>query len=111
MEVTGCRNDNIKVIQLSVYKEWAKTFITILMKYCENSGNCSDMKPIVQYKERLPSLYTVAEYKHRWLPGRYLTDSPICPIFIAVPLSKLPPPLSCWKNYLMRQYIITVTVP
>jgi aromatic ring-opening dioxygenase catalytic subunit (LigB family) len=77
MKVTGCRNDNIKVIHLSMYKEWAKTFLTILMNYCENSGKCSDMKPLVQYKERLPSLYTGAEYKHHWLPCRYLIDSPI----------------------------------
>lgn len=96
MKVTGCRNDNIKVIRLSVYKEWAKTYPTILMKYCENSGNCSDVKPLVQCKERLPSLYTSAEYKHCWLPGRYIIDSPICPILIAAHLSKLPPPLlSC----------------
>jgi hypothetical protein len=59
MKVTAFRSDNIQVIHLNMYKEWAETFLTILMKYCENSGNCSDMKPFVQYKERLPNSYTV----------------------------------------------------
>jgi hypothetical protein len=89
MKVTGCRSDNIKVIHLSVYKEWAETYLTILMKYCENSGNCSDMKQLVQCKERLPSLYTGAVYEYPWLPCRYLIDSLICPIFTATHFSVL----------------------
>jgi hypothetical protein len=73
----------------SVYTEWAETFLTFVIKYCENSGNCSDIKPLVQYKERLLSLYTGAEYKHSWLPCRYLIGSPIFPIFITAHLSIL----------------------
>lgn len=34
--------------------EQAETFLTALMKYCENTEGQDDMKPLAQYEETLP---------------------------------------------------------